>query len=454
VKLFSVGFRIKPRRSNPDEFRFNISGGSVYSGLGPVLPVRQERRLSMKELVRLKTRLPRDGKRFTYRLEYVDDTGKRRRISLGHYDRRKAERQRAQRERELRMGISEPAPMKLGEFWEDCRNRTRGQVRESTITDRDTAMRQLIEVVGDIECEKVQYKHGEQFMQACLDKGNTIATAYKKISAVKRVLQLAVLRDQLEKNPFKHLRRPKIPEQEIHVYDDDECHRLLRVAREGRRVGGLNWELLIAVALCTGMRRGELLNTTWRDVDFARQTIKVSPKKDSQTTWEWHIKDAERRILPLTDEITQLLIRHQDEQPQGCAYVFVPPSRYDRIERRREQGVWTTEDGKCPVNNFKRKFDKILKRGSIDEGEFHDLRRTCMTRWFANGLTEFDVMKLAGHSDFATTHRFYLAVRRDLIEKARVAAAATMTNDFGTRPYFGRKGFDSQCGKMLEYNNL
>jgi site-specific recombinase XerD len=129
------------------------------------------------------------------------------------------------------MGVLAPPTMKLSEFWEDCRERTRGQVRESTITDRDTAMRQLIGVIGDIECQKVQYRHGEQFMQACLDKGNSVATAYKKISAIKRVLQLAILRDQLEKNPFKHLRRPKIPEQEIHIYDDDECHRLLRAAR-------------------------------------------------------------------------------------------------------------------------------------------------------------------------------------------------------------------------------
>ncbi|MHC4145522.1 MAG: hypothetical protein ACYSUD_12180 [Planctomycetota bacterium] len=60
-------------------------------------------------------------------------------------------------------------------------------------------------------------------------------------------------------------------------------------------------------------------------------------------------------------------------------------------------------------------------------------------------------MKLAGHSDFATTHRFYLAVRRDLIEKARVAAAAAMTNDFGTRlaraPILDEKGLTVDAGR-------
>jgi hypothetical protein len=30
-------------------------------------------------------------------------------------------------------------------------------------------------------------------------------------------------------------------------------------------------------------------------------------------------------------------------------------------------------------------------------------------------------MQLAGHSEFSTTHRFYLAVRSDLIDRARAA---------------------------------
>ncbi|MFC1781063.1 tyrosine-type recombinase/integrase [Planctomycetota bacterium] len=73
-----------------------------------------------------------------------------------------------------------------------------------------------------------------------------------------------------------------------------------------------------------------------------------------------------------------------------------------------------------------------MAKASIRHGEFHDLRCTCLTRWFENGLSEFDVMKLAGHSDFSTTHRFYLAVRRDLLDRARKASEATMSRDFGT----------------------
>jgi len=28
----------------------------------------------------------------------------------------------------------------------------------------------------------------------------------------------------------------------------------------------------------------------------------------------------------------------------------------------------------------------------IDKGTFHDLRRTCITNWFAHGLNEYEVM--------------------------------------------------------------
>jgi len=113
----------------------------------------------------------------------------------------------------------------------------------------------------------------------------------------------------------------------------------------------------------------------------------------------------------------------------GCPYVFVPPKRYDFIQRLRLDGKWTVERGKCPVNNFKREYDLILARAGV-EGQFHDLRRTCLTRWLMNGLTEYDVMNLAGHADFETTRRFYLSVRQDLLERARTVNAKVMPAEF------------------------
>ena len=57
------------------------------------------------------------------------------------------------------------------------------------------------------------------------------------------------------------------------------------------RLSETEWSLLrdifILTALCTGIRRGELLNATWQDIDFADQKMHVSPKQNTESTWEW-----------------------------------------------------------------------------------------------------------------------------------------------------------------------
>ena len=163
----------------------------------------------MKQLVRLWERPSSDGRRFTYYLLFTDEQAKRRQKSLGHADRRRAERQRAQLERQLQMGIVEPGSMRLAEFLEDSLLRTGDQIRESTRIDYRFAMNDFIGVVGDVDYRAIQQTHGERFRQTCLDRGNTPATVAKKLRGIKRMFQLAVERQQLEGNPLKYVKVPR-----------------------------------------------------------------------------------------------------------------------------------------------------------------------------------------------------------------------------------------------------
>ncbi|MHC4573350.1 MAG: tyrosine-type recombinase/integrase [Planctomycetota bacterium] len=381
----------------------------------------------MKELVRLRTRASRNGKAFKYLLDYVDENGKRKRISLGHADRRKAERQRVQKERELRMGVVASESMKLSDFLEDSLARTGSQIRGSTQYERRCATQHLIKVIGDIDYQHVTLQHGELFRQTCLDQGNSPATVSKKLRQLKRLFQLAVERKQLDENPLRYVKGPKLTKRKIEVFTDDECRRMLKEVQDRLPQNGLRWDLLVYLALTTGLRRGELLNMVWADVDFAAKTIEVSPKKDTPEMWEWLIKDTDRRAVPLTEEAVSLLAEHQGQQPEKFPYVFVPECRYARIQKIREQGKWTLSDSRLKViNNFDRKFKKILKQAGVRRGRFHDLRTTALTSWVANGMSEYDLMRLAGHGDFNTTHRFYLAVTRELQDRARQIIATSM----------------------------
>ena len=127
----------------------------------------------MKQLVRLWERPSYDGKRLRYYLLYTDEQGKRRQKSLGHADRRKAERQRAQFERELIMGIVKPGSMRLRDFLEDSLKGTGYQIRESTHREYRSAMEDFIRVVGNRDYRQVSLSDAECYRQRCLDKGNT-----------------------------------------------------------------------------------------------------------------------------------------------------------------------------------------------------------------------------------------------------------------------------------------
>ena len=187
---------------------------------------------------------------------------------------------------------------------------------------------------------------------------------------------------------------------------------------------------LVVMALVTGMRRGELLNCIWSDIDFETQTVSVSPKEHTLLTWEWYIKDSDRRTLPLTDEVINILTDYQSKLPEGNPYVFVPDERYKYIQKLRKRGKWKFSDSRIKViNNIGRDFKVILKRAGIKPAQFHDLRRTALSNWLANGMSEHDVMILAGHASFSTTHAFYLAVADDLVDRARQVSAQSLCPD-------------------------
>jgi len=253
-----------------------------------------------------------------------------------------------------------PGSMRLRNFVKDSLARTSDQIRENTREEYESAMNDFIDIIGNIDCQNVTLEHGEFYRQDCLDKGNKPATMIKKLREIKTILETAVVRKQLEENPLKHIRMPKQSQSNIHIYKDGECERILKAAQdyiqERNSRTTLKWDLLILVTLSTAMRRGELLNCVSGDIDFEGQTIEISPKEDTPETWEWLIKDTDQRTLPLTEQLTMLLIDHQSMQPEGYPYVFVPPARYNYIQNElRAKGKWTCSDSRLKVvNNFSR----------------------------------------------------------------------------------------------------
>jgi integrase len=112
----------------------------------------------------------------------------------------------------------------------------------------------------------------------------------------------------------------------------------------------------------------------------------------------------------MSDKSSQLLANIQVQAPEGHPYVFVSPKRLERIKERRKIGKWSPRSEL--VNNLTRDFNVVRRRANVAECTLHDQRRSAITNW-AQRLPIQVVQALAGHSNIATTRKYYLAVRSE-----------------------------------------
>ena len=120
------------------------------------------------------------------------------------------------------------------------------------------------------------------------------------------------------------------------------------------------------------MRRGELLNLQWEQVDLPSGTITVK-----------HSKSGRVRHVPLNKTALEAL----DGIPGPYeGYVF------------RYRG--------SPIQDVKTAFLKAVKRAGIPRCRFHDLRHSFATRLVLAGVDLATVKELMGHASISTTMRY------------------------------------------------
>ncbi len=105
-------------------------------------------------------------------------------------------------------------------------------------------------------------------------------------------------------------------------------------------------EVFIALAETSGLRRGELVNLHWRDIDFDAGSVRVSAKRagefavgngDSYPIMAWSAKSYEERTVPIPESTVALLIRLQDESdvhPMSSSHSTVLPAWLPSSQRR------------------------------------------------------------------------------------------------------------------------
>ena len=338
------------------------------------------------------------------------------RYSRSFKNRKEAERFAENKQLEIRRGRADPLPaITLGDFASEHERVMRGQVAWRTLQDQMRALNFLMKHVGRrMKLQSISARYAESFIASRLASGLEASTVNKDIRTLKRLFNLAIEpRGYLLEgsNPFRQIKPRKKAEKPKRYVSPKEYGALMGLAKSSW------WRALIAVAYGAGLRRGEMLNLIWSDVDFEGHQLAVTPKPETDGLLAWEPKDHECRLIPAPAEVMRFLADLQADSEEGCPYVFLPKWRWLHILRKRGTRNWAEDS--ALVNNIKRTFDDLLKKARVPQCTPHDLRRSCITNW-ARELPAHVVQKLAGHSDIKTTQKYYLIVQQEDLDKARL----------------------------------
>jgi integrase len=69
----------------------------------------------------------------------------------------------------------------------------------------------------------------------------------------------------------------------------------------------LRWKALYALVYTGGLRYGEMLNLTWRDIDLKKGHVAIRNRIATETMPPFYVKDNEKRTVPLPSQILKIL---------------------------------------------------------------------------------------------------------------------------------------------------
>lgn len=162
----------------------------------------------------------------------------------------------------------------------------------------------------------------------------------------------------------------------------------------------------VLLALCTGMRIGEVCALKWEDIDFKQKVITV--KHTVERVYNCESKSTENIVSsPKTkNSYREIPISKQ----------LFSPLKIVRKESLSPYVVGTSTHSKEP-RSYRDYFGRLLKRLGIPQIVFHGLRHTFATRCIESKCDYKTVSVILGHSNVATTLNLY--VHPNLNQKKR-----------------------------------
>jgi len=309
--------------------------------------------------------------------------------------------------RELEQGALATGPQrKLGEYLEDwIENVHKDNIRVSTYVKYKKLIKYIVsDDLSSVWLQKLTPEQVRRFYTKAgkhKDKGG-LGLSSKTVNSIHGVLHLALKNavrwNYVSRNICELVNPPRIESREGTPLSIEQAHALLESVRKHRL------EVLLTMAIVTGMRRGELLALRWSSVNFDLQTLLVLHTVDYIPHYGYvetkPKTKAGKRLINLPVFLVELLKKHRDEQLKQQVKVGEKWEGLDLVFPDLHGGYFNS-------GYLLRLFKEILVEAGLPHMHFHDLRHSAATILLSMGVNMKVIQELLGHSDISITLGLY-----------------------------------------------
>lgn len=221
----------------------------------------------------------------------------------------------------------------------------------------------------------VQYRDELASTDTCRGTPRSPATVVRYIAALSHAFTIAVNEWQwLEDSPIRKVKKPTEPRGRVRFLEDEERAKLLEACKSSQNSV---LYLCVTMALASGMRQSEQMGLKWQDVNL----------KDGFLILH-ETKNGERRRVPLSGHVLELLKDHSKLRRLDTALVFPSPTHPQK-----------------PIE-LKKAFQTALNRAGIENFKWHDLRHCTASYLAMNGATLAEIAEVLGHKTLSMVKRY------------------------------------------------